>query len=167
VDDIDVLQVRVGAPVRITVDAVPNQTFSGEVEYVGMMGKDESGITHFSVTIKVAGGPELRPGMQATAHIEGGSAEDVLLVPLEAIFEEDGQAKVEVLLSNGITKVVPVDLGLMNDRVAEVKSGLAEGDLVITGSTADLLPSQTIESDSLLPGGSGSEPDTGSGSGPN
>jgi hypothetical protein len=49
-----------------------------------------------------------------------------------------------------------VELGLMNDRFAEVKSGLAEGDLVITGSTADLLPSQTIKSDSLLPGGSGS-----------
>jgi hypothetical protein len=45
--------------------------------------------------------------------------------------------------------------------VAEVKSGLEEGDLVITGSTADLLPSQTIEGENLLPGGSGS----GSGSG--
>ena len=156
VDDIDVLSVQQGAPVEVTVDAVPGKVFVGTVEYVGMMGKDESGVTQFQVTIKVEGGPELRPGMQANAHIDAGSATAVLLVPLEAIFEEDGQAKVEVLLPNDITKVVPVELGLMNDRFAEVKSGLAEGDLVITGSTADLLPSQTIKSDSLLPGGSGS-----------
>jgi len=161
VDDIDILLVRTGAPVQVTVDAVPGRIFSGSVEYVGMMGKDESGITQFQVTIQVEGGPELRPGMQANAHIDAGSGTGILLVPLEAIFEEDGQAKVELLLPDGVTKVVPVELGLMNDRVAEVKSGLEEGDLVITGSTADLLPSQTIEGENLLPGGSGS----GSGSG--
>lgn len=162
VDDIDVLAVRTGAPVEVTVDAVPGHPFTGVVEYVGMMGKDESGITQFQVTIKVEGGPELRPGMQATAHIDAGRASGVLLVPLEAIFEEDGQAKVEVLLPDGVVKVVPVELGLMNDRVAEVTSGLTEGQLVITGSTADLLPSQTIEGDSLLPGGAGG-PEPGSG----
>ncbi len=165
VDDIDVLLVKTGAPVRVTVDAVPGKVFNGTVEYVGMMGKDESGVTQFQVTINVEGGPELRPGMQANAHIEGGSAQSVLLVPLEAIFEEDGQAKVEVLLPKGVTKVVPVELGLMNDRVAEVKGGLAEGDLVITGSTADLLPSQTIQGENILPGGNGGGTGSGSGSG--
>ena len=38
----------------------------------------------------------------------------------------------------------------MNHRVAEVKSGLEEGQLVITGSTADLLPSQRIKSNDIL-----------------
>lgn len=153
VDDVDVLQVQQGAPVQITVDAVPGKTFEGVVEHVGMMGKDESGITRFEVSIKVSGGPELRPGMQAKAHIDAGSANGVLLIPLEAIFEEDGKPKVEILLPDGTTKVVAVELGLMNDRIAEVKSGLEEGQLVITGSTADLLPSQRIKSqDSLLPG---------------
>jgi HlyD family secretion protein len=165
VDDIDVLLVRTGAPVEVTVDAVPGRAFIGSVEYVGMMGKDESGITQFQVTIRVEGGPELRPGMQANAHIDAGSALGVLLVPLEAIFEEDGQAKVEILLPDGVTKVVSVELGLMNDRVAEVKSGLEEGEQVITGSTADLLPSQTIQGENLLPGSSGSGSGAGSGSG--
>ena len=39
----------------------------------------------------------------------------------------------------------------MNDREAEV-SGLQEGELVITGSSADLLPSQHIGTkDSIIP----------------
>lgn len=153
VDDVDVLMVRQGVPVRVTVDALPGKTFDGKVEFVGTMGKDEKGITRYQVTIRVKGGPDLRPGMQAKAQIDAGSAKGVLLIPVEAVFEEDGQPRVEVLLPNGTAKVVPVELGLMNDRVAEVKSGLKEGELVITGSTADLLPSQRIKSNNLLPGG--------------
>ncbi|BDG59587.1 efflux RND transporter periplasmic adaptor subunit [Caldinitratiruptor microaerophilus] len=153
VDDADVLKVRPDAPVKVTVDALPGQTFEGRVTQIAMAGQNQSGITVFRVRIQVRGGPDLRPGMQAHAHIEAGSARGVLLVPLEAVFEEDGQTKVEVLQPDGTTKVVPVELGLMNDRVAEVRRGLEEGQKVVTGSSADVLPSQRIQSrDLLLPG---------------
>ena len=106
--------------------------------------------------------------MQAHAFIDAGRAENVLLVPLEAIFEEDNTPKVEILNPDGTTKVVPVKLGLMNHRVAEVKSGVEEGELVITGSSADVLPSQHIGSkDTLLPGQSGSGDGDKEGSGSN
>lgn len=167
VDDIDVLLVQQGAPVKVTVDALPNKTFEGKVMHVSTMGKDQNGIARFEVYISVKGSPELRPGMQAKAYIDAGSAKNVLLVPLEAIFEEDGQSKVEVLQPDGTTKVVAVELGLMNDRFAEVKSGLTEGQKVITGSSADILPSQHIKTnDSLLPAKPG-ENDNSNGNGSN
>ena len=153
VDDADVLLVQQGAPVQVTVDALPGKIFEGKVNRVNTMGKDDKGITRFTVDIQVKGTSELRPGMQGKAHIDAGNAKGALLAPVEAIFEEDAKPKVEVLLPDGTTKTVAVELGLMNDRVAEVKKGLSEGDLVITGSTADLLPSQRLQSrDSLLPG---------------
>ncbi|MDI3481918.1 MAG: HlyD family secretion protein [Tepidanaerobacteraceae bacterium] len=153
VDDVDVLLVKQGAPVKITLDALPGETFEGEVTQVETMGKAENGIPQFGIYIRVKGGPKLRPGMQAHAHIDAGSAKNVLLVPLEAIFEEDNTPKVEILNKDGTTKIVTVKLGLMNDKVAEVKSGVNEGELVITGSSADVLPSQHIGSkDTLLPG---------------
>lgn len=153
IDDIDVLQVQQGAPVTVSVDALPGEKFDGTVSRVYTIGKDRnSGLTRFQVEIEVVGGPQLRPGMQARAKVDAGSAQGVLLVPLEAIFEEDGISKVEILGNDGIPKVVNVKLGLMNDRMAEVTEGLNEGDKVITGSTADLLPSQHIKSnDSILP----------------
>ncbi|WP_286680123.1 efflux RND transporter periplasmic adaptor subunit [Tepidanaerobacter sp. EBM-49] len=152
VDDIDVLMIKQGSPVKVTVDALPNETFEGEVIHVDTMGQDSKGITKFAVDIAVKGGPNLRPGMQARGYIDSGSAKNVLLVPLEAVFEEDGIQKVEVLNPDGTTKAIPVKLGLMNDKVAEVKSGLEEGQLVITGSSADLLPSQHIgNKDSIIP----------------
>lgn len=152
-DDMDVLHVSQGSPVKVTLDAVPGKSFEGKVMFVSTMGQDKDGIPQFFAEINVKGGPELRPGMQAKAHIDVGSAKNVLLIPLEAIFEEDGQPKVEVLQADGTVKVASVKLGLMNDRVAEVKSGLKEGELVITGSSADILPSQRLQSDdSFLPG---------------
>jgi HlyD family secretion protein len=163
VDDIDVLLVKQGAMVDVTVDALPGEIYKGEVTNVGTMGRDVNGIPRFSVEIKIEGGPQLRPGMQAKCYIDAGSAEDVLLIPLEAIFEEDSKSKVEVLNPDNTTKVVTVELGLMNDRFAEVKSGLEEGELVITGSSADILPSQHIGSkDTLLPG-QGDDSDDGNG----
>ncbi|HHW07245.1 MAG TPA: efflux RND transporter periplasmic adaptor subunit [Clostridia bacterium] len=162
VDDIDVLLVQQGAKVQVTVDALPGRTFEGEVNRVSTMGRDRDGMTMFEVDIKVVGSPELRPGMSARAFIQAGSAENVLLAPVEAIFEEDGRSMVEVLNPDGTVKVVPITVGLMDDRYAEVKEGLEEGELVITGSSADVLPSQRIQGkDTLLP----SQPDDGSGGG--
>lgn len=151
VDDIDVVNIKQGSLVKVKVDAVPGEVFEGSVEEVSTSGRSEDGITRFHVEIKVKGGSQLRPGMEARAFIDAGSAENVLLIPLEAVFEEDGENRVEIL-KDDIPKLVTVKLGLMNDRYAEVKSGLEEGDLVIVGSTADLLPSQHIKSqDGILP----------------
>ncbi|ATW25135.1 efflux RND transporter periplasmic adaptor subunit [Candidatus Formimonas warabiya] len=168
VDDVDILLVKQGAPVDVSVDALPGKVFEGKVDQVATMGKDENGVAQFQVSITVKGGPELRPGMQAKAYIKAGNVKNALLVPLEAVFQEDGQNKVEVLQPDGTPKVVPVELGLMNDKMAEVKKGLTEGQKVITGSSADLLPSQKIQSDNLLPGkqdngedGTGDTGDTG------
>ncbi len=146
IDDIDVIYVTQGAKVEVTVDAVPGEVFEGTVRDVSTRGNSSrDGISKFHVFINVVGGPQLRPGMQAKGYIDAGSAEDVLLVPIEAIFQEDNKNKVEILKENGETEVITVELGLMNDRFAEVKEGLNEGDLVVTGSSRDLLPSQEKE----------------------
>lgn len=162
VDDIDIINIRQGAPAKITIDAVPGKTFAGEVNYVSTMAEQIDGKTSkFRIGINVTGDGDLRPGMQAKAYIDAGSAENVLLVPIEAVFEESGKMQVEVLNPDGTTKVATVTLGLMNDKVAEVKEGLNEGDLAITGSTSDLLPSQHIKSEgSLMPASTGNPQST-------
>lgn len=166
VDDIDVINVAVDAPVTVSVDALPGKTFKGKVKDVSSqrMGEEKSNASSkFDVTVEVAGGEGLRPGMQATAFVDAGKSKNALLVPVEALFEENGEQKVEVLV-NGKPKTVIVKLGLISDKFAEVLSGLKEGDLVITGSNDDLLPSDHIKvDDSLVP----SKQDSGSGNGGN
>ncbi len=152
VDDIDIVNVKQDAPVRVTVDAVPGETYEGIVTHVSPMGEKINNITRFSINITIKGGPQLRPGMQANAFIDAGAAENVLLIPLEALFEDDGRTMVEVLQDDNRVKMTQVRLGLISDRYAEVTDGLEEGQLVVTGSSADLLPSQQIKAkDTLLP----------------
>jgi len=152
VSDFDIMSVQVGAPATITLASLPDQEFVGSVEYISGMGKDESGVSSFEVNIKVQATADVRPGMQATAYINAGSASDVLLVPVEAVFREEKIDKVEVMNEDGTISVVAIELGLTNSRWAEVRSGLEEGQLVVTGSTSDLLPSDQPQSDNgLLP----------------
>lgn len=158
IDDIDILNVKKDADVMITVDAIPGKSYKGIVEHVSTSGNSESGLTKFDVSIKVEGGPRLRPGMQANAYIEGGEAKDVLLVPIEGVFEEEGKTMVEILGPNGLPKAKTIEVGLMNNRYAEVKEGLVLGDKVITGSSSDMLPSEHINSeDTILPDNGGNK----------
>lgn len=156
VDDVDVLRVQPDSPVEIRVDALPGEVLNGKVMHIATSGQGEGGITYFQVRIRVEGNERLRPGMQAEAYIRAGEAKNVLLIPLEAIFQEDNQYKTEVLGEDGIPRTVPIEVGLMSNFEAEVKSGLTEGQLVITGSSTDILPGRSQPS--IFPGGAGSTP---------
>jgi multidrug efflux pump subunit AcrA (membrane-fusion protein) len=90
--------------------------------------------------------------MNTNCFVDSGESLDTLLVPIEAVFEENGKQKVEILVGENEVETVEIETGLMNDMYVEVLSGLEEGQLVVTGSTKDLMPSQSVpENDSFLP----------------
>ncbi len=144
VDEIDVVHLSEGQEGVVLVEAMPGKSWPARVINVDMMGRAQDGIAQYGVTIEVDGTEELKPGMTATVRIFIEEKENVLLIPIEAVFVQDGQAVVEVLTSDG-PRIVPVKLGLISDRYAEVVSGLEEGQLVITGSNADRLDSKLLE----------------------
>ncbi len=151
VSDLDVNFVQQGATVEITVDALPGKTFQGTVERLYQY--NENGKVIYNVNISVTGEEGLRPGMNTNCFIDAGESLDTLMVPIEAVFEEDFKQKVEVLKEDGTVEAVEIEIGLMNDRFVEVLSGLEEGQQVVTGSSGDLMPSQTVDkSNSIIPG---------------
>ncbi len=152
VSDLDVNYVKEGASVDVTVDAMPGETFVGTVErmYQYSMGGDEG--VSYEVQISVVGGEGLRSGMNASCFVDAGESLGTLIVPIEAVYENDLKQMVEVLDENGVLSEVEIEIGLINDRYVEVLSGLTEGQNVVTGSSGDLLPSQSVSNDnSLLP----------------
>ncbi|MDD2220758.1 MAG: HlyD family efflux transporter periplasmic adaptor subunit [Clostridia bacterium] len=142
-DDTDITQIALGDACLVSLDALAGQTFEGEVTYVSPGGYEVNGQMVFEAEIKVVGNSSIKPGMQAKAKVGSDVAKDVLMVPLEGIFSENGVNMAEVLRKDGSVEEVEVELGLMNNRYAEIISGLEEGDLVITGSSADLLSSES------------------------
>lgn len=151
VSDLDVLYIQQDAPVTVTVDALPGEVFEGKVMNLNQY-TDQNGKTVYNVQISVTGREGLRPGMNTNCFVDSGESLDTLLVPIEAVFEEDGKQKVEIINSAGEAEVVEIEVGLMNDKQVEVLSGLEEGQDVVTGSTKDLMPSQSVpQGESILP----------------
>ncbi len=151
VSDLDVNYVQVGSKVDVTVDAMPGKIFEGTVERM-YQSYNRDGKVSYEVIISVVGGDGLKPGFNASCFISGGESLDTLIIPIEAVFEEDSKQKVEVLNDDGTVDSVEIEVGLMNDRYVEVLSGLVEGQKVVTGNSGDLMPSQTVNNNnSLIP----------------
>ncbi len=102
----------------------------------------------------------LRTYMTAEVNIVLGSADNVLLVPSSALGTRgaDGKYSVKVLNADGSTAERQVEIGLDDKVNAEVKSGLAEGDKVVTG---EMTASQKSASSSRVRLGGGGGPPPG------
>ncbi len=120
----------------IELDAI-NAVFDGTVINVGQVAQSVSGIKQYEVLLSVDEIPAgARFGMSATAEIKVQSRDNVLAVPLSALVGDEA-AQVDVLTDdaegNQSVSTVDLQLGLVGDSFVEVTSGLAEGDLVVTG----------------------------------
>ena len=86
VDELDVVDVEIGQPVSITIDALSNLQLNGEVYKIAPVGTNSGGVTTYSVELIFdATGTGVRSGMNATGEIQVAAADDVLYVPVEAL----------------------------------------------------------------------------------
>lgn len=132
IDETDIGRIQAGQQATITLDAFPGEELTGQVTEVSPAGAIQQGIVTYSVTVQ----PDptdlpMRPGMTAGVDIVVARKENVLLVPNRAIRSQDGR-RVVLIPRGDQTVAVEVETGLRNEQFVEIKSGLSEGDLVIT-----------------------------------
>ncbi|MBK5260435.1 MAG: efflux RND transporter periplasmic adaptor subunit [Thermoanaerobaculia bacterium] len=91
VNENDVVNVKVGDKVRVTVDAYPDRIIEGVVREIAATaltrnaGSQEE-VTNFEVKISVPDRTlRLRPGMSATADIETATVANVVAVPIQSV----------------------------------------------------------------------------------
>ncbi len=87
--------------------------------------------------------PRLGHGFRVYARLTLWQSEDTLQVPISALFR-DGRQWSLFAIRDGRAKQLPVEIGHMNDEVAELTGGLAEGDRVI------LHPSDMVSDGTLV-----------------
>lgn len=139
VDETDMDKVDIGKSATVTFDALPDQTFKGKVIQVNPALESNSGYQVLSGVIELdlantQSGTRFFEGLSASVEIIGGQAENVLLVPVEAVRDlGDGAYGVFVVQSDGSLRLRPVEVGLMDATYVEIKSGLDLGDTVTTG----------------------------------
>lgn len=131
IDEADVAKVRVGLPVRITLDAFRNQSFLGHLTYVAsyVETKQEQNRTlTVEAIFDLDDLPEnLLPGLSADLEVILDSHDDVLRLPSYALLE-GGRV---LIVDDGKLAEVDVETGLRNWDATEILSGLSEGDPVV------------------------------------
>lgn len=134
VDEIDILKVSQGQPATVAVDAFPNKTFTGKVQFISPFGALSGSVVKFTVFIALdPSDVTLRGGLTSTATITAASAKNVLLVPVSVILNT--RAGSFVMVENTQTGKPDrrrITIGVQNTEYAEVQSGLQEGDKIVT-----------------------------------
>ena len=89
VDETEIGKVNPGLDITITVDAYPNQPFSGKVLKIEPQAVEQQNVTMFPVLVRIPNkGNLLRPGMNSKVEIHVGSRERVLAIPNAALRTE-------------------------------------------------------------------------------
>ncbi|MBB5074235.1 macrolide-specific efflux system membrane fusion protein [Bartonella callosciuri] len=158
ISEADVLKVQAGQPLYFTVLGNSQRRYEGTLEKIepapesiradvslnpGMIGDSTSSAIYYNGIVHVDNKDNsLRTYMTAQVHIILGRAQNVLLIPSDALRDETKERKAWVSVLEAKNKVVAkqVTIGLNNKVVAEVVSGLKEGDVVITGSRNGAIP---------------------------
>ena len=129
-------KVRVGLPVRITVDALPGQTFTGRVAKIALLPDAQSAwmnpdLRVFPCEIHIEGTqPELRTGMSCQAEVVVQQFPSAIFVPVQAVVRQ-GRQPIVFLRDGDKFDATPIELGLDNNSMAHIISGLEPGQEVL------------------------------------
>lgn len=177
VDEADIGQVKEGQRVTFTVDAYPNDEFSGTVSQVRLEPIEESNVITYTVIINASNADgKLKPGLTASISIFTFELNNILTVETQALnFKADPKQLDEYLKQNNLPgeflkdfqfvdtdsiktvwvkdslsiSPVQVEIGATDGVITEVKSGLSAGQKVVYS-----LESISSEIPSATPGGS-------------
>jgi membrane fusion protein, macrolide-specific efflux system len=149
--EVDVPKVKIGQKAIITLDSLSDKTFTGYVMTVDKVGSVSSNVTTYSTIIKFDSGvPEILPNMSASAKIVTTVASGVFYVPSAALTTSNNSSTVQIM-KNGQPVETQVEVGISNDTQVEIKSGVNEGDTVVTGTTSSV-PMSTSGTRSVFSG---------------
>ncbi len=161
VDEADIANVQLEQDVDVYAVAFPEEALKGSVKTIATSAKRASNREGLSFTVKILleeSKIDIRPGMTCRAEIFIKTREKTLAVPMQAVvFEEidDDGADMSMrggrggprfgtsmnlntssnvfIYSEGKALIKEVKLGISNDELQEILSGISEGDEIIVG----------------------------------
>lgn len=158
VDETDLAQIKMGEKATITLDAYPDKPLPGVVKRISYFSILVNNVTTYEVDVWPDKVPTfMRSGMTANVVFNVSEKDDVLVIPADAIQQQDGQTGV-ILAGDkgGKPQFQAIQTGVTDGKRIEVVSGLAEGDKVLIKSfSTSQFNTQGSSSNPLMPGAPG------------
>lgn len=147
VTETDVSSVKASQVATVTITALSTDV-SGTVSSVSASGSSSSGVVGFGVVVAIGSVPPgALPGMSVQVSVVTAQELGVLSIPSVALGGSVGSYTVSVLASDGTVSTRSVGTGLVTTDLAQITTGLAAGDRVVTGTASTQL--------TTTPGGGG------------
>jgi len=144
INQADVTRLRQGQVVDVQVESVAGLRMTGVMDRIAPQAIIKNGIKGFSARVAIKEiDPRVRPGMTAIISVPIASAENVLAVPLSAVFSENGEHFVFVKDEEKYEKR-PIAIGVSDYSFAEVTKGLESGEVVSLEQPPDYKPPRPI-----------------------
>jgi membrane fusion protein, multidrug efflux system len=143
----DLRRLRTGDAARTQVDAFPGEEFVGRIARISPVLDPATRTAPIEIEIPNPAA-RLKPGMYARVGITVNAKKEAIVVPVTALVDLGGRRGVFVPLPDSTAAFRIIQVGVETADVAEVISGLAEGDRVITTGAAALRDGDRI----ILPG---------------
>jgi len=135
VAEAEVGYVRPGTEVEVYVRAASPQPFKGKVDTVAAAADTRLKTYPVKILLENPEG-QLKSGMFAEVHLPTLAKHQVVTVPQEAVVAKGARRVVYVVDSKSIAHERPVTVGIENESLAEITSGLKVGEpVVVKGST--------------------------------
>ena len=140
VAEADILRIKLGQRASVTLDALPDQRFGGDVIEVGTSALAQVGAgaaaREFKIVIRLKDpDPGFRPGLTCDAEILTDEIEQAVVVPLQSVVlrTREGEEQTGVFVpQDGVAHFVPVKAGIIGGLDISVE-GISAGTEVITG----------------------------------
>lgn len=129
-------KVAVGQGISLQTSAYPDRNFAGTV--VRILPNVNVTARTLVVEAEVANGEGLlKPGQFATVRITQSKPEPAIMIPATAVKAEGDINKVYIV-KDGAAREVLVQTGLLENGMIQIKTGIAEGDVVATSNVGTL-----------------------------
>ena len=135
--------VRPGCLVRVRVAALPGDEFPGRLLLVGDLVDEKTRTVEGRAEVPNPAG-KLKPGMYIEADIVAPSDRRALFVPAAAVQDYENKKVVFVRSGEGTFSLREVSTGEAQNGFVEIRSGLKEGESVVTGGSF-LLKSEMLK----------------------
>lgn len=137
-----VRQVKPNLGAYVTIDSLPDKQFTGVVKKVAVLPDTSSRYYNPNMKVYITEVwinetlSDIKPGVSGRAEIVVTNLQQVITIPIQAVTTVKGQ---QVCYVQRGEKDVPVavEVGLFNDRMIEIRKGLAEGDHVLLSALAN------------------------------
>jgi RND family efflux transporter MFP subunit len=136
-------KVRVGSPVRVTVDSMPGLAVTGRVVRIAPIVDDRS--RSFETVVEVPGNAALVGGLFARASIQIGLLPGALVVAPAALVRDGTRQAQTFVIVQGKAERRTVDLGVESADAVQVTRGLAQGDVLVLDPPAALASGSPVE----------------------